>query len=211
MMATNQKSGPTPDLQGTKVAAAALAGGALPGADAVGVDKIRDLLFGNQMQDYDRRFVTLEERFLQKFREIESEITRGLSTLETSMKKQLESIATQLREEKDLRTDADRDLERSLRDQTQTLDKRLGQLSDHLARVEREFTERLSKESQDLRDELKHKNEELRVTAAKMFAELGNVKTDRNLLAGLFIEVAKCLNQDFGPKLLAKGGDGEHS
>lgn len=118
-MATNQKSGPTPDLQGSKVAATALAGGALPGADAVGVDKIRDLLFGNQMQDYERRFVTLEERFLQKLREIESEITRGLSTLETSMKKQLESIATQLREEKDLRTDADRDLERSLRDQTQ--------------------------------------------------------------------------------------------
>lgn len=210
-MATNQKSGPTPDLQGTKVAAAALAGGALPGADAVGVDKIRDLLFGNQMQDYERRFVTLEERFLQKLREIESEITRGLSSLETSMKKQLESIATQLREEKDLRTDADRDLERSLRDQTQALDKRLGQLSDHLARVERDLTERLSKESQGLRDELKHKNEELRLTAAKMFAELGNVKTDRNLLAGLFIEVAKCLNQDFGPKLLAKGGDGEHS
>ena len=60
-MATNQKSGPTPDLQGTKVAATALAGGALPGADAVGVDKIRDLLFGNQMQDYERRFVTLED------------------------------------------------------------------------------------------------------------------------------------------------------
>ena len=29
------------------------------------MDKIRDLLFGNQMQDYDRRFSKLEERFLQ--------------------------------------------------------------------------------------------------------------------------------------------------
>ena len=29
-----------------------------------------------------------------------------------------------------------------------------------------------------------------------MFSELSNVKTDRNLLAGLFVEVAKCLNQD---------------
>ncbi|MGH9958853.1 MAG: hypothetical protein ACREBC_17295, partial [Pyrinomonadaceae bacterium] len=66
MMATSQKSGPTPDLQGTKVAAAALAGGALPSADAVGVDKIRDLWFGNQMQEYERRFVTSEERFLQR-------------------------------------------------------------------------------------------------------------------------------------------------
>ena len=32
----------------------------LPGGEAVGVDKIRDLLFGNQMQDYDRRFSMLE-------------------------------------------------------------------------------------------------------------------------------------------------------
>jgi len=30
------------------------------GPDVVGVDKIRDLLFGNQMQDYDRRFSKLE-------------------------------------------------------------------------------------------------------------------------------------------------------
>ena len=39
-----------------------------------------------------------------------------------------------------------------------------------------------------------------------MFAELSNVKTDRNLLAGLFVEVAKCLNQDAGPKSGGKGG-----
>lgn len=32
--------------------------------DVVGVDKIRDLLFGNHMQDYDRRFSKLEERFM---------------------------------------------------------------------------------------------------------------------------------------------------
>ena len=37
------------------------------GPDVVGVDKIRDLLFGNQMQDYDRRFSKLEERLSQRF------------------------------------------------------------------------------------------------------------------------------------------------
>ena len=39
-----------------------------------------------------------------------------------------------------------------------------------------------------------------------MFGELSNVKTDRNLLAGLFIEVAKCLNQDIGSKGKAFSG-----
>src|SRR6478736_4745465 len=46
--------------------------------DAVGVDKIRDLLFGNQMQDYDRRFSKLEERVLQRFKDVESEAKRNL-------------------------------------------------------------------------------------------------------------------------------------
>ena len=40
----------------------------------------------------------------------------------------------------------------------------------------------------------------------KMFAELSNVKTDRNLLAGLFVEVAKCLSQDVGVKSSSKVG-----
>jgi hypothetical protein len=47
-----------------------------------------------------------------------------------------------------------------------------------------------------LREEIKRKNEDLQRAIEKMFAELSNVKTDRNLLAGLFVEVAKCLNQD---------------
>ena len=42
------------------------------------------------------------------------------------------------------------------------------------------------------------------------FAELSNVKTDRTLLASLFVEVAKCLNQDLGSKG-AKGGGGRQS
>jgi hypothetical protein len=71
---------------------------ALPGGEVVGVEKIRDLLFGNQMQDYDRRFSMLEERFLQRFREIESETARNLGSFESSAKKQMESLAAQLRE-----------------------------------------------------------------------------------------------------------------
>jgi chromosome segregation ATPase len=173
-------------------------------SEVVGVDKIRDLLFGNQMQDYDRRFSKLEERFLQRFKDVESETARNLSAHETNAKKQVESIASQLREEKDLRTDSDKELDRTLRDQHQTLEKRLRTLSDQLSQLEREFSDRLSQETQSLRDELKRKTEDTHHAIEKMFAELSNVKTDRNLLAGLFVEVARCLNQEVGPK----GGKG---
>jgi hypothetical protein len=43
-----------------------------------------------------------------------------------------------------------------------------------------------------------------------MFSELTNVKTDRNLLAGLFVEVARCLNQDASTKG-GKGSGGERA
>src|SRR5215469_528004 len=91
----------------------------LPGGEAVGVDKIRDLLFGNQMQDYDRRFSKLEERFLQRFKEIETETAQNLSAYESNAKKLIESLATQFREEENLRADADKDIERIMREHTQ--------------------------------------------------------------------------------------------
>ena len=172
---------------------------ALPEGEVVGVEKIRDLLFGNQMQDYDRRFSMLEERFLQRLREIESETARNLSSLESSAKKQMEALEAQLREEKDLRTDGDREIERNQRDHNDTVEKRLRALSEQLSRVERDQADRLTQEVQSLREEIKRRNDDLQRTIEKMFAELNNVKTDRNLLASLFLEVARCLNQDAGP------------
>jgi chromosome segregation ATPase len=176
----------------------------LPDNEAVGVEKIRDLLFGNQMQDYDRRFSMLEERFLQRFREIESETARNLGSFESSAKKQMESLAAQLREEKDLRTDADKEIDRTHREHNDTVEKRLRSISEQLSKLERDQADRLTQEVQSLRDEIKRRNEDLQHTIEKMFAELSNVKTDRNLLASLFLEIARCLNQDVGPKSVAK-------
>jgi DNA repair exonuclease SbcCD ATPase subunit len=186
--------------------------GQIAGPDAVGVDKIRDLLFGNQMQDYDRRFSKLEERFLQRFKDTESETARNLSAYDSNSKKQVESLASQLREEKDLRADGDKEIERSLREQTQSLEKRLRTMSDQVSQLERDFSDRLAREVQTLHEEIKRRNEDVHHTLEKMFAELSNVKTDRNLLAGLFVEVAKCLNQDTGAKGVGKGaGDPSRS
>jgi len=205
-MATNPKV-PVFDPQTALAAQAALA--ASPSnADAPGVDKIRELLFGNQMQDYDRRFSVMEDRFQQKLRDLEGESSRSLGSLEAAIKKQLESIAGQVRQEQDLRADADKELGNGLRELVQGLDKRLGQVSDKLAGLEREFAERLGHESQSLRDDIRRRNEDTRATIEKMFAELTNVKTDRNLLAGLFVEIARCLNQDMTPKA-GRGGNGE--
>jgi hypothetical protein len=170
------------------------------GAEAPGVDKIRELLFGNQMQDYERRFLVIEDRFQQKMRDLEGASTRNLASVESTFKKQLDSVVAQLRQEQELRADADKETGRGLRELIEALEKRLSQVSDRVATMEREFTERVEHESQLLRDEIRRRNDDTRATIERMFSELTNVKTDRNLLAGLFVEIARCLNQDVTSK-----------
>src|SRR5215831_2362875 len=104
---------------GTDSAVIPLGGNGGADAESVSVDKIRDLLFGNQMQDYDRRFANLEDRFLQRFKDIESETSRNLGAFESNAKKQVDSLASQLREEKDQRVDADKEIDRLLREHNQ--------------------------------------------------------------------------------------------
>jgi archaellum component FlaC len=202
-MATNRKFVPG-DAKGVMADAEDALSLAGP-TDAPGVDKIRELLFGNQMQDYDRRFTVMEDRFMQKMRDLEADSSRSLTSLEASMKKQLESMAAQFRNDKDVLAEADKALDRGLREQLQALEKRVGQAADQLGRVEREFMERLERLSQELREETKRRSEDTHKTIERMFSELSSVKTDRNLLAGLFVEIARCLNQDAMPKGGVKG------
>jgi chromosome segregation ATPase len=166
-----------------------------------GVDKIRELLFGAQIQNFDRRFSKLEERFLQRAREIESEMERNLSAFETNARKQVESLANQLLEEKELRADA----EKEVREHTQSVEKRSRAISDQLARLERDLSERLSQETQSLREEIRRRNDDTKRAVETIFASMAGTTTDRNLLAGLFAEVARCLKQE----PTARGGGAE--
>jgi DNA repair exonuclease SbcCD ATPase subunit len=108
----------------------------------------------------------------------------------------VESLATQLRNEKEARAEGDKEIDRNLRDQNQALEKQVRALSDQVSELERDVADRISRTDQMLRDEIKQKVEGIQLLIEKMFSDLSNVKTDRNLLAGLFVEVAKCLNQE---------------
>src|SRR3984957_10396948 len=207
-MGAKPELAPVIDAQTIKAAQESL--NSTPAAsNAPGVEKIRELLFGNQMQDYDRRFEVIEQRFQQKMRDQEAESTRALQSMESSVKKQLESIAGQVRQEQDLRAEADKEFGRGLREQIQGLEKHLSKVADQLASLERDFTERLSHESQTLREESRRRTDDTRAAIERMLAELMHVKTDRSLLAGLFVEIARCLNQDTTAK--ANGGSGQRS
>jgi hypothetical protein len=80
------------------------------------LEKVRDLLFGGQMRDYDRKFARLEERLAKETTELREDVKKRIAALETYMKAEIASLSDRLRAEQDARGAATKDLGRELRD-----------------------------------------------------------------------------------------------
>jgi ABC-type transporter Mla subunit MlaD len=175
------------------------------GAAGGSLDKVRDLLFGGQMRDYDRKFARLEERLGKETAELREEVRRRLSALESYMKAEVESLSDRLRAEQDGRAGADKDLGRELRDSAQQFDQKVSQLDDLVARNQRDLRQQLHAQHQELVDDIRQRVEEVLSRLAHEAQELRTDKTDRKALAALLTEMAMRLNGDI--RSLAPGDE----
>src|SRR5271165_3649773 len=72
-------------------------------ASGASVDKIRDILFGSQIKNYEARFVRLEETLSRETSEIKDTLRRRLDSLEAFFKSETQSLGTRLKAERDER------------------------------------------------------------------------------------------------------------
>ena len=133
-------------------------------ADELGagnLDKVRDILFGAQVRDADRRFAKLEERFAKETADLKEDVRKRLGVLEQFVKHEVESLAERLKDEHDARTDADKDLSRELRDAQKANEKKFGQIDDHVGKVQRELRQQLLETQQKISDEIQRQAQEI--------------------------------------------------
>src|SRR4051812_34214578 len=90
---------PAPDVDGDRVTA-----GESPGSG--NLEKVRDILFGTQMRELDRRFARLEERIVKETQDLKDDIRRRLDALEAYTTKETEALAGHIRQERTDRVDA---------------------------------------------------------------------------------------------------------
>jgi ribosome-associated translation inhibitor RaiA len=173
------------------------------GGGAGNLDKVRDLLFGGQMRDYDRRFARLEERLSRETAELRDEVKKRLAALEDYMKVEVESLSDRLRAEQDARVGTAKDLARELRDSVQVFEQRTSQLDDLIARAQRDLRQQLHAQQQELGDEMRQRVEEVLARLAREAQELRSDKTDRSALAALLTEMAMRLNGELQVPTLA--------
>ena len=81
------------------------------------VDKIRDILFGTQMRDYESRFARLEEALVKETAEIRETNRRRFDQLETYIREEFETVQARLKTERDERSDVDGQQARELTDE----------------------------------------------------------------------------------------------
>src|ERR1700691_4937341 len=79
-------------------------------AEGANVDKIRDILFGSQMRDYEKRFVKLEDRLIKDAEALRDEMNKRFQSLEGFVQKELESLGHRLKGEKSERSEAFKEL-----------------------------------------------------------------------------------------------------
>jgi DNA anti-recombination protein RmuC len=193
-MKNQPQSQSKPDGQSNGLTPEELGGGNL--------DKVRDILFGTQMRDSDRRFQRLEERLAHDTTELKEEVRKRLSMLEQFVKQELESLADRISSEQQERTDSTKDLSREVREMSKAFEKKAGQLEDHTGKVQRELRQQLLEQQSSLREEIQKRVDEILVRLSRDSAEIRSDKLDRTMLSTMLTEMAMRLTNELSlPKV----------
>src|ERR1700676_2383876 len=70
------------------------------------IDKIRDIIFGSNMRDYEQRFARLEETLRKESLDIRDATRRHLEALEAFVHKELAALESRLNSERDERSES---------------------------------------------------------------------------------------------------------
>lgn len=161
------------------------------------VDKIREILFGGQMREYDKKFARLEERLIKESAELRDDTKRIVEALETFVKKEFEALTNRLQAEQLSRENSVDGVSRELLYTAKALETKLAQFDNQSVQAQRDLRHQLLEQSKSLGEEIRRKYEEVSATLEREVAELNNDKTDRASLSALFTELALRLNRDF--------------
>ena len=161
------------------------------------IEKVREILFGGQMRDYEGRFSDLENRLTQRMDRLGKELEKRIERLNTYTKREVDKLSDRLKTERKDRVADAKESGRDLKNATQQIEGWYAELED-----------RLDTESKDLRNSLHDQSEELAALITETREQLSQALTDearsledaklaREDLAGLLSEVSLRLTKDF--------------
>jgi predicted oxidoreductase len=182
------------EIEAGSVEHQATAAAEAPGESGASVDKIRDIIFGSQIKNYEARFVRLEQDLVRETAELKELMRKRFESIESFFKTESDAMAARLRAEKEERSAHVAKVERETKEAH-------GGLANHVNNVETAMNEghsalrqELMTESRKLLEEIDQRYDSIRSLMDARVLELRTQKVDRGHLSDLFRVIAAHLN-----------------
>jgi len=160
------------------------------GASSADIDELRELVFGGQLREYERRFARMEERMAKELTSVREEVRDRCTALERYLRDELESITVELRANQQSHAVEERRLSQSIMDVAKGAEERMAALNDLVTKQQRELRAQLLDQSRSITDDVQRRHADLLARAQRDAAELREGKADRIALSALLMEVA---------------------
>jgi hypothetical protein len=161
-----------------------------------GVDRIRDILFGAHIEEYELRFAELRKELSAKSEDLSTETEKKLKGLETLMKKEVSSLAKGLKEEGATRDQVVQGLDTSFSQLGERVEANTKKLMAEMKKDMKDLREDLSSQLEGLDRRVREDQKKLQELIEARINELQSSKTDQRALAKYLTEVADKLDRN---------------
>jgi DNA anti-recombination protein RmuC len=155
------------------------------------LDKVRDILFGAQSREFERRFALLEADLLRKTAEARAEAHQRLETLEAQLRQEVQQLTDQIKAEHQGRAQTITALTSDLNNLTQALDNKINQLEEQSSQEQGALRRQLLEEAKSLSTQMLQQSEDLTATLNREVKTLEQDKLNRADIAQIFHQMAR--------------------
>ncbi len=150
---------------------------------------VRELLFGGQMRDYDKRFKRLEERFNQENMHFREDMFQRLKVLEERVEGELDVLDDKVKIDRQERQTGLTDLEHGLKTLKNELHNKITQLDEQFSKEIKSLRQQTHTKMQEISMQTRQQNETVVSLLNKEVAQLHDEKVDRSELATFFTDL----------------------
>ena len=161
------------------------------------VDKIRDILFGSQMREFEQRLEATEKRLAEAIERTAKDMERRIERLDKYARREVDKLSEQIKEERRNRAAEGKSSASELSGLAEQVESWFAEVDEQLAKESREFRNALHDQGEELMAQIREARGQLQDSLQKETAELKDDKLAREDMAALLTEVAMRLNKDF--------------
>ena len=162
-----------------------------PSSPDESLDKVRDILFGAQAREFERRFALLEEDLLRKTAEARAEADQRLEALEAQLRQDVEQLTDRIQSEHQSRTQTINSVSADLHKLTRQLDDKLAELGQTSTDAQEDIRQQLVEEAKLLSSQIEQQSDDLQAALTHEVEQLDKNKLNRADISQLFSEMAK--------------------